>query len=627
MCGICGAYGIKDPELLRKMCAEIVHRGPDDEGYAINSQAMLGMRRLKVIDLISGNQPIYNEDKSIMVVCNGEIYNFREIRKDLEKKGHKYSTNSDTESIVHLYEEFGDTLVHKMRGMFAFALWDSRKQHLLVARDRVGIKPLYYYFNNGILLFASEIKSLLLFPAIPKKLNFDALHDYLTFMYIPAPDTIYKDIHKLLPGHLLICEQGQMSIKQYWDINEGDYSYDEFSRYDENELSEQLMHLMEESIRMHLLSDVPLGLFLSGGIDSGSIVALTSGLSIKPLKTFSIGFEDDRYNELQNAKLVAERFQTDHHEFVVKPPDINAIEEILSYFDEPFADSSAIPTYYVSKCAKEHVTVALSGDGGDEIFAGYGNYKTDKIGQYYRKFPLLFQKQVIPFVINRLPGSQNSLSISEQLKKLLEFTKFSPEHGHVFWLSVFNEDFKKKLYVQERLKSLMSENSIDKYTAYFDRFNGADFINRCINVDIKTVLPDDYLTKVDRMSMANSLEVRVPFLDHKLLEFATAIPSRLKLKGLTTKYLLKKIMSNRLPEEVTRGKKKGFSIPLNRWLKEDFSILIDKYLSEKLVKKRGYFNYDFVATLSSEHLSRKKDNSKFLWTLICFEIWHQRFLG
>jgi asparagine synthase (glutamine-hydrolysing) len=626
MCGICGTYGLTDKDLLKKMCETISHRGPDDEGHYFDSNVMLGMRRLKVIDLNTGNQPIYNEDGSLVVIYNGEIYNYRDIRSELENRNHVFKTNSDTETIVHLYEEFGDKCVEKLRGMFAFALWDSVKKRLVLARDRIGIKPLYYYFKDGVLIFASELKALLEYPNIKKGINLHALHDYLTYMYVPAPDTIFNDIYKLLPGHLLFCKDGKLIVKQYWDINNGDYDYKGISGIEENELSAQLLNLMQESVKMHLISDVPLGVFLSGGTDSGSIVALATEISGKPVKTFSIGFEDDYHNELDNARSTANQYKTEHHEFIVRPQSIDSIENILSYFDEPFADSSAIPTYFVSKCSKEHVTVALSGDGGDEIFGGYGNYKADKIGQYYRKLPPILKNKVIPFLINRLPQSQDSLSAAQQLKKLLTMSSLPPEYGHIFWLNVFNGDLKEKLYKNEYLEELLKVNPADRYYSYFERFNGNDFINRCINVDIKTVLPDDYLTKVDRMSMANSLEVRVPFLDHKLLEFATAIPSRYKLKGLTSKHLLKRIMKRRLPEEIIGGKKKGFSVPLSKWFREDFSVLLNEFLPENVIKKRGYFNYNFVKSLSNYHLAGRKDNSKLLWTLICFEIWHRRFI-
>lgn len=626
MCGICGSYGLSDEVVLKKMCATLTHRGPDDEGHYLGDDVMLGMRRLKVIDLETGNQPIFNEDRSVVVVYNGEIYNFREIRKELEEKNHTFRTHSDTESIVHLYEEYGDACVNKLRGMFAFALWDIKKKRLLIARDRIGIKPLYYYHNGNSIIFASEIKALLTHPGVSKEINYTALHNYLTYLYVPAPETIFRNIFKLLPGHQLVYENGSMVTKQYWDINRGDYGFSDLENWSEKELSEKVYALLQESIEKHMISDVSLGVFLSGGTDSASIVSIASELSSKPVKTFSIGFEDAYHNELDNAKLVAERYGTDHHEFVVTPPDIDLIEDIIGSFDEPFADSSAIPTYFVSKCAKEHVTVALSGDGGDEIFGGYGNYKADKICHYYRKLPGLLRDDLIPFFINSLQEKENPFSAGQQLKKLLEMSKMSPGAGHAFWLSVFNTDLKEKLDKTGFLRDLLPVDSLDCYQTYFDTVNTNDFLNRNIHVDIKTVLPDDYLTKVDRMSMLNSLEVRVPFLDHKLLEFGTAMPGKYKLNGLTSKYLLKKMMKNRLPNNIITGKKKGFSVPLSKWFKQDFSVLIDKYLSEEVIKKRGYFNYDTIAMLSNDHIRRRKDNSKYLWTLICLEIWHRKYM-
>lgn len=625
MCGICGTCGFRDIDILKRMCSRLAHRGPDDEGYYCDSDVMLGMRRLKVIDLKTGNQPIYNEDKTIVVVYNGEIYNFREIRDELENKGHVFKTNSDTETIVHLYEEYGDNLVNKLRGMFAFALWDVKKKRLLLARDRIGIKPLYYYYRDGTLSFASEIKALLELPVVKKEINFNAMHDYFTFMYIPAPDTIYADIYKLKPGQLLTLEKNNLKIENYWDEEINNKSCE--IPGDEHELSDMLFGLMRESVQMHLVSDVPLGVFLSGGTDSSTVVAIMSEVADKQIKTFTIGFEDKTYSEVENARLVADRYHTEHHEYIVKPPSIEEIENILYYFDEPFADSSVIPTFYVSKCAREHVTVALSGDGGDEIFGGYGNYKADKIGLIYRKFPILLKNKLFPFLIDRFIHDRNHYSTGQKIKKIVEMAKLSPEQGHVYWLCCFQEDTKRQLYNCSRLKEHVKYDSFNKYGHYFASKNNNDFINQCIYTDIKTNLPDDYLTKVDRVSMANSLEVRVPLLDHKLVEFSLCMPSRYKLNGFNTKYLLKKIMKDKLPKKIIQGKKKGFSVPLSRWFNKEFSELIRKYLFKDIIQKRGYFNPEFIEQLSAEHLSGRRDNSKQLWTLICFEIWHKRFIG
>jgi asparagine synthase (glutamine-hydrolysing) len=510
--------------------------------------------------------------------------------------------------------------------MFAFAVWDSVKKSLFLARDRIGIKPLYYYFKNGILIFASELKALLEYSGIKREINFYALHDYLTYMCVPEPATIFNDVYKLSPGHMLIYENGKLEIRKYWDVNlyldkTGNFFKDEMAA------AENMNELIKDAVKTHLISDVPLGVFLSGGMDSSTIVSIMSEIAGTDIKTFSIGFEDPYYNELDNARIVAERFGTKHNEYIVSPQSIDSIEDILYYFDEPFADSSAIPTYYVSKYSKGQVTVALSGDGGDEAFGGYGNYKADKIGMFYRKLPSFLKDKVIHKIVGKLNESSASMSKAGRIKKLFKIFNMSPEEGHIFWLSCFSEDAKKKMYYNEHLKQLLPFNSIDRYSSFFKNCKSDDFINSCICVDIKTVLPNDYLTKVDRMSMANSLEVRVPFLDHKLMEFTVSINSKYKLRGLTTKYLFKKIMKNKLPDAIIRGKKKGFSIPLTRWFREDFSVLINEFLSESAIKKRGYFNSAFIKCLCEEHKEGKRDNSKLLWTLICFEIWHRRFIA
>lgn len=625
MCGICGTYDLVDEDLLKRMCGAIAHRGPDDEGHYVDSDVMLGMRRLRIIDIETGSQPIYNEDRNIVVVFNGEIYNYKENREFLEKKEHRFYTQSDTETIVHMYEEFGIIgCVERLRGMFAFALWDRCNKTLFLARDRLGIKPLYYHLDNGKLLFSSEIKSLLEYKELRREVNLNAVHDYLTYMCVPAPQTIFKDIYKLEPGCILICKNGETKVEKFWDVSRFIQSSENIS--DEREISYKLSELMKESIRMHLISDVPLGVFLSGGLDSATIVAMASEVMDRPIKTFSIGFEEKDYSEIDNARIMAKRFNTDHHEFIVRPLSIEEIVNIISTFDEPFADSSAIPTHAVSKCAREYVTVALSGDGGDEIFGGYGNYRADKIGIALRNVPG-FTRRGVRSMIGSLPASSDGKSSLSKIMKILDLSLMPPEKGHLYWLAAFSNEAKRQLYSNNALHEYIDNDSLNFYGRYFDSCISDDFINRCICVDIKGVLQNDYLTKIDRMSMANSLEVRVPFLDHKLLEFAVSISSKFKLNGFTTKYLLKKVMKDKLPGEIINGKKKGFSIPLSKWFKEDFSILIQEFLSENAIKKRGYFNFNFVKRMVDNHLSGKQDNSKQLWTLICYEIWHSRFVG
>jgi asparagine synthase (glutamine-hydrolysing) len=623
MCGICGSCGIVDRDLLSRMCGAMVHRGPDDEGHHVDGQVMLGMRRLKIIDLETGNQPIYNEDRTVAVVYNGELYNFQETRQLLEERGHRFSTRSDTETIVHLYEEYGDECLSKLRGMFAFALWDSRRRRMLLARDRLGIKPLYYWEKGGRLLFASELKCLLEHPGLDRALNFRALHDYLTYLCVPAPDTIFRDVRKLEPGHFMTWQDGRTEIRRYWDAADHLDAGDE--NRGEDALGERLYELMRDSVRRHLVSDVPIGVFLSGGLDSGTLVAIASEVSDRPVKTFCIGFDDPVYNEADQARQVAERYGTDHHEYIVGPAGMGEIEEILRFFDEPFADSSAIPTYFVSKYTRQTATVALSGDGGDEAFGGYGNYRADRIGQWLRNIPSPFGG-LIPRFVAAIPDSGNGLSAAAQVKKLLSLREMAPEQGHVFWLRCFSDDLKEKLYSNAHLRTCLATDSLDRYRSAFGGCRTADFINACICVDVKTVLPNDYLTKVDRASMANSLEVRVPFLDHELMEFCLSLESRFKLKGLSTKHLLKKVMGKRLPREILEGKKKGFSIPLSRWFREGFSSLLGEYLSEDRVKRRGYFEPAFVRKLCEQHAAGNRDFSKELWTLICFEIWHRQYL-
>jgi len=510
--------------------------------------------------------------------------------------------------------------------MFSFALWDSKRKKLILARDRVGIKPLYYNFGNGKLIFSSELKALLQWENIRKEIDFNSLHDYLTYMYVPAPDTIFGHVRKLEPGHMLVCRDRKIEVKKYWDLH-CNGKPTAMPVEDETALAEKTYELVKESIKLRLISDVPLGVFLSGGLDSAAIVAIASEVSSNPIKTFSMGFEDDYYNELPNARLTARKFGTEHHEFIARPISIEEMQEVLCAFDEPFADSSAIPTYYLSRYARENATVVLSGDGGDEVFGGYGNYKADKIGLLYERMPASIRTNLIPYIRKFIPDSSNSHSSKAKLRKVLHMASMSRERRHIFWLSCFSADAKRELYTCNKLKELLQKDSMERYSRLFGKCCPDDFINDCISVDVKTVLPDDYLTKVDRMSMANSLEVRVPFLDHKLLEFVAPMSSRYKLRGFGTKYLLKKMMKGRLPEQIIQGRKMGFSIPLARWFREDFSVLINELLSERVIKKRGYFNFDFVKILCDNHLSGKSDNSKELWTLICFEMWHRKFLG
>jgi len=626
VCGICGIVN-KDrrnsiaPKDIKKMTDLIGHRGPDDEGFFINKNVGLGMRRLSVIDISGGHQPIHNEDNSIQVVFNGEIYNFRQLREQLSKKGHIFYTHCDTEVIVHLYEEEKEDCVQKLRGMFAFALWDGNQDQLLLARDRIGIKPLHYLIDEGRLVFGSEIKSILTLRGIERDIDFYALDNFLTFEYIQAPRTIFKDIKKLLPGHILIYKGGRFSLKKYWDLTFAP----EFIK-DEVSYQDRLYGLLGESIKMRLMSDVPLGAFLSGGIDSSSVVALMSQVVDQPVKTFSIGFEDRSYNELRYAKIVANKFGTDHHEFVIKPDAISLVNKLMKYFDEPFGDISIFPIYLISKMAKEFVTVVLSGDGGDELFAGYDTYVANRFANYYRRLPHLVRKRMISPIFMKLPPSSSKKGFINIVRRFIEGESLPAELQHARWMAFLGTEEKERLYsdpLKERLRGFDPYHIIKEH---FKASSVLDSLSQQQYVDIKTYLVDDILVKIDRMSMANSLEVRVPLLDHRFMELAASIPHYMRLKKFSTKHIFKNTMKRLLPLEIINRSKQGFSIPLKNWLRKDLKPMMLDILSEEQIKKRGYFNYNYVKKLIDEHLNGLENHSHRLWSLMVFELWYENYM-
>ena len=625
MCGIVGKYSLKQipvsNDLLHDMCDVIVHRGPDDEGYYINGNIGLGMRRLSILDLQTGNQPIHNESKDIWIVYNGETYNCPELRAELERKGHKFYTRSDTEVIVHCYEEYGDECVSKLNGMFAFAIWDSRRRRLLLARDRLGIKPLFYTVSDGSLLFASEIKSILQDRTVKREVNLHALHNFLSLNYIPHPDTIFKGIYKLPPGHTLTCDgEGRIKIREYWDVKFGQ------SPESADSYAEELREKLKESVRLRLLSDVPLGVLLSGGIDSSSIAALMSSLVDEPIKTFSIGFEEKSFNELEYARIVANMYGTDHHEMIVKPNAVELLPKLVWHFDEPFADSSAIPTYLVSKMAREHVKVVLSGEGGDEVFAGYETYAAYRAAELYSRIPRLIRKKLIRPIVHSLPASTKKVSFDYKAKIFVDGDDFSPERRHYWWKLIFSEDAKKQLYSQEMLSDNIFDDSFGEFAKYFDRTDAVDMLNRILYVDTKVYLANDILVKSDRSSMANSLELRVPMLDHNVVEFAASIPPELKLNGFQKKYILKKAMEPLLPKKILYRKKKGFSIPASSWLRNELKEMVLDVLSPAQLKRTGFFNPEYVKELLNQHFHGVKDNSRPIWGLLTFMLWHRTFM-
>jgi asparagine synthase (glutamine-hydrolysing) len=625
MCGICGTFNFSSEQPvdigdLKRMCDVMAHRGPDDEGFFAEANIGLGMRRLSIIDLSTGHQPISNEDGTVWIVFNGEIYNHLILRKELQGKGHKFSTNTDTEAIVHAYEEYGEDCVNKLRGMFAFAIWDRIKKKLFLARDRIGIKPLYYYLDDKRIIFGSELKVILQCPGIPKDLDFEALDNFLTFEYIPAPLTIFKKIKKLPQAHTLSVENGKISMNEYWKLN-----FKEVKRTEE-ETCEGLYEILKEAVKMRLMSDVPLGAFLSGGIDSSTVVGLMSEVMDRPVKTFSIGFDDPSYNELNYARTVAKHFGTDHTELVIKPDIIDWVNRLIKYLDEPFGDFSIFPTFLVSELARKHVTVTLSGDGGDELFAGYEYYIADKIASYYRKLPGVLRKKLIPSIVGSIPPSSQKKGPVNMIKRFVEGTQHPERLRHFRWAKFFSEEEKALLYSEDVKMELDGIDTYLAFTKHFSESNGADYLGKELFADIKTYLCDDILVKVDRMSMANSLEARVPFLDHKFVEFVATIPSGMKLNSLRSKYILKKSMSRILPREILYRDKQGFSIPIKNWLKNELRPLMEEALSPERVKKEGFFNPSYIDMIKTEHLNGVENHSHRLWALMVFEIWQDLYL-
>lgn len=623
MCGITGFVFRNTnipPDLLYKMTNNLTHRGPDDEGFFIDTGICLGHRRLSIIDIKTGKQPIHNEDKTIWIVFNGEIYNFPILREKLIKMGHEFYTNSDTEVIIHCYEQYQEKCVEHLQGMFAFAIWDKNKQQLMLARDRIGVKPLFYTQNNGNFLFSSELNSLLQYDNIKKEPNIIGIDHYITYNYIPSPMTGFKNIYKLKPGHYLIYKNGNISLNQYWYLN-----YEPKLVISEKDAITQFMELFEEAIKIRLISEVPIGAFLSGGIDSSSIVAIMSKLSDKKVKTFSIGFEEENFNELKFSSIVAKKFNTDHQEFIVKPNILELLPKLITHFGEPFADSSAIPTYYVSQITRNHVTVALSGDSGDELLAGYDRYKIHKILNLYNKFPKFF-KNIIKNCIEFLPYSSNPKSFSRRVQRLLSLTNLNQEIQYIQSICCFNNEEKLLLYSNYMKEKTKGVNSYDYLLNLYKETNALDFLDKTLNVDTRSYLPEDLLVKVDITSMMNSLEVRSPFLDHLLIEFVTKLPVNLKLSGLTSKYILKQGMKDLLPKENIFRKKMGFGVPLVYWLKNELKDLLIETLLSPNSLNHGYFNHERVKHMVNYHIRGIKDYSLQLWNLLILELWYKKFI-
>ena len=619
MCGIAGFYQFEgkrpDKTLLRAMCDVITHRGPDEEGFYLDRHVGLGIRRLKIIDLATGQQPIHNEDKSIWTVFNGEIYNFRELREKLQSKGHRFYTNVDTEVIVHLYEEYGEDFVEKLNGMFGIAVWDRNLEKLILVRDRLGIKPLSYFLTDEKLVFGSEIKSLLIEGSLNRSISVSSLDYYLTFGYVPAPHSIFEGVRKLPPGHLLTYQKGKVHIRQYWDVPLNAES----KAYSEDYYKEGLFDLLKTAVRRRLISDVPLGAFLSGGVDSGTIVGLMAQLMTQPVKTFSIGFEEEEFSELDDARIVARHFGTEHTEFVVKPNALELLPKLATSYDEPFADSSAIPTFYVSQLARQHVTVALSGDGGDELFGGYRRYVTDARDNFLEVLPSWIRTSLLGGISKQMPMFMRG-------KSYLHYMSQSVERQYLQRVSFFSPEIKSHLYSNDLKRHLGGADPVKWAKDFMDNVNGAALLPKMLYSDLKTYLPYDLLTKVDIASMAHSLEVRVPFLDHEVVEFAAQIPPQLKIQGDTSKYILKMAMKGLVPPEVLQKKKQGFAVPLARWFRSELKEFTYDNLTSTRFKSRGWFAQDAIEKMLARHQAGTADYSSIIWSLIFFETWSDTFL-
>jgi len=627
MCGIAGMIGrpgeTVTPEQVRRMTETIVHRGPDDEGIHARGNVGLGMRRLSIIDLAGGRQPIYNEDGTVAVVFNGEIYNFLELRKELEGRQHKFRTHSDTEVIVHLYEEMGADCVTKLRGMFAIALYDAKRDSLLLARDRLGKKPLYYAHREGRVFFGSEIKALLAVAPELAEVDPEGVLQFFYFGYIPDPHSAFRDIRKLPPGHLAEYRDGEVKVRQYWDVpayGGNDPASDEAGS-DEDCLKE-MEHRLAEAVRMRLISDVPLGALLSGGVDSSIVVALMARESSAPVKTFSIGFQRADFNEAEYARLVAERFGTDHHELIVDPDITDLLDRLTGMMEEPFGDSSIIPTYCVSELARQHVTVALSGDGGDEIFGGYDRYIVNLRRQRFEVIPSwvgqVYREHVYPRLPSDIKGRKFAWNITLPARdRYLDGLSFLPALHRE--RDLFSDEF------LAHARTL--GDPLRQFKAYYDNAPADDQLSRLMYLDTKTYLSGDILTKVDRMSMANSLEIRCPILDHVFVEWVSSLPVKYKFRDGTRKFLFKKLAERLgIPSQLLHRRKQGFSLPLAHWMRNELKDGFLQMLLEPRTMQRGYFRAESVRELLDEHLRGRRDHSGVLWMMLVFELWHRNFL-
>lgn len=632
MCGIFGKVDFRgrriDPTAVQRACTVLEHRGPDDAGTYFHVptsdgewSVALGHRRLSIIDLRGGHQPMSNEDGTIWITFNGQIYNFQEIKQVLQSKNHVFKTNSDTEVIVHAYEEYGEDCVEHFNGMFAFGIWDERRMRIFLARDRLGIKPLFYTMLKEGLVFASEIKAILQDAEVGREVDVEGLNMYLSLGYILAPHSIVREVAKLEPGHTLTVDRTGPRQRRYWDLEIEDKLF-----LTEKEYCDKINESLERSVRYRLMSDVPLGAFLSGGIDSTCIVSFMRGLVSGSPKTFSIGFKERTYSEISYARYAADVLSTDHYDLVVEPHIHDLLPQMVWYNDEPLADSSYIPMYFLSELARRHVKVALSGDGGDENFSGYITYVADKLLGPYKVIPRFLRLNFITKFVTLFPNSLDKVSLSFKLKRFVHGAEYGPARAHLSWREIFLNEEKERLLLPGCLEAAGGPDTFRYFEPYFNRWSNVSMLERCFYVDFKTWLVDDILVKVDRASMANSLEVRVPFLDHEFVELTSSIPTEYKLRGLSKKYIFKKAVAGRVPTRIIHKRKEGFSAPISYWLKNELKGVVVEYLSPRALNACGFFNPVFVQQMLKEYLLGKHDHSLKVWNLLNFLLWHEQFV-
>ena len=628
MCGISGKLYFDsgrpvEREILERMNAVLAHRGPDDAGIYCDGPVGLAHRRLSIIDLSpAGHQPMSNEDGTIWIVFNGEIYNFQSLRPDLVRRGHRFRSNSDTEVIIHLYEEHGVECLRFLRGMFALAIWDGARRQLFLARDRLGKKPLSYQQDGAAFRFASEVKAILQDPDVQNRPNPAGISQYLTYGYVPGSGSAFQGIRKLPPGHYLTCCDGQVKVARYWRLRR-----DRKAQRSEADWCHEIVARLEEATRLRMISDVPLGAFLSGGIDSSAIVALMSRIATGPVKTFSIGFEEPEYDELRYARQVAERFQTDHHEFVVRPDAAAVLPRLAWHYDEPFADSSAVPTYYVAQMTRAHVTVALNGDAGDESFGGYDRYVANLLAASFDRWPGAgFLRHTIRWGLHLLPHGGTRTSLFYRGRRFLDGLTETPERRYARWFCQFYGDRKADLCTPEFLAAAGEVDALEVLLASYRESDAPDFGDATLGVDAGLYLPDDLLVKVDIASMAHSLEARSPFLDHEFMEFAATIPFELKVRGRIKKYILKQALAGLLPDQILHRPKMGFGVPIDHWLRHELREMAHDTLLSTRAVGRGYFRPGVIRRMLEDHARKKASWHYLLWTLLMLELWHRTYI-